>query len=203
MDDIPIHNHSPMPLWVGGTMVPPGETRIFPMHQVPEHLRPAPVAAEPEAVVDLVLALLDGSVADVAEGLGDLLDESLDRLESAEKAGKARKGVMSAIAEERLRRANAAQIREQLAQMDDAALEKLYNDLPDGAVEGPIAEALMVERGIGVPAMRARLLPLDDAALYARRAELTEHDGPDSDDELAEVQFIDEMLAARAAALGA
>ena len=70
-----------------------------------------PQSSEPSAlgklrrVFDTVLALLDGSVRDVSAALPDLSDEDLARLKQSEEAGKTRKGVMQAIAEEALKRA--------------------------------------------------------------------------------------------------
>lgn len=104
---VPVTNTTEMPIYVGGAMVPPGETRHFPAHQVPEHLRPKAPAPARAPEPDTVLALLDGTVADIAGALPGLSDEDLARLRQAEEDGKTRKGVMEAITEEVLRRADA------------------------------------------------------------------------------------------------
>lgn len=59
-------------------------------------------AANPDTLLDL----LDENVATVTEALPACTPEDLDRLEAAETEGKTRKGVLEAIAAERLRRAS-------------------------------------------------------------------------------------------------
>lgn len=87
---------------LGGKMIRPGATR-----DVEETLLPgfAPAAAAVEPDMDAVLELLEGSVDTVKEAVPRLENEDLDRLEAAEIAGKARKGVLEAVANERLERA--------------------------------------------------------------------------------------------------
>ena len=104
---VPIENNGQMPIYVGGVMIPPGETRHFEDDMLPPEFRaPAEVQAEPESL-DPLLAVLEGTVAQIKHGLPDLSDEELDRLEMLEAEGKARKTLIEAIAEERLRRAEA------------------------------------------------------------------------------------------------
>lgn len=108
---IPVTNNTAMPLYVGSNLVPPGETRDFPESQVPPHLRPAEEATpEEETQTDPLAELLAGSVKDIAEQIGDLSDEDLARLGDLEqlKGDTARKTLLSAIAEETLKRAEAA-----------------------------------------------------------------------------------------------
>lgn len=105
MAKIPVTNTTAMPIYVGAAMIPAGETRHFDEQDVPAHLRPV---AEPvaEAVpADPLLEILAGSVASIAAALADLNDTDLARLEQAEHDGKARKGVLVAMAEARLQRA--------------------------------------------------------------------------------------------------
>lgn len=110
MNDIPVTNHGKTLLWVGPTMIPPGETRVLPAHHVPPHLRPAPAAAAaPLPPVDPVLALLDGTVKEIIAELPLLADADLVRLEAAEHEGNTRKSLMSGIADERLQRAQASE----------------------------------------------------------------------------------------------
>lgn len=106
---IPVHNPGAMPMYVAGLMIPPGETRHFDADLVPLHLRPAapaPVADEPQ--YDPLAELLEGNVKAVVTALPDLDDEDLARLGELEQArgDAARKGVLSAIAEETLTRAD-------------------------------------------------------------------------------------------------
>lgn len=107
---IPVHNNTKMPMYVAGLMIPAGETRHFEENQVPSHLRPAPVADAVDAPADPLVELLDHKVADVAAALAELSDADLETLGSMEQAAEnPRKGVLHAIAEETLRRADAAQ----------------------------------------------------------------------------------------------
>ena len=105
---VPIEIKGQMVLYVAGVMIPPGETRHFEDDLLPPEFRSsAPVVAEVEAG-DPLAELLDGNVAEVTAGLAVLSDEFLARLAGLEAEGKARKGVLAAIAEEQLRRAEAA-----------------------------------------------------------------------------------------------
>jgi hypothetical protein len=110
----PVTNRTAMPIYVGSTMIPAGETRHFPDDQVPEHLRPvapadaaAPVVTTDAPPTDPMAVLLEGTVEDVTAQLGTLDPAQLDALDALEAAGKARKTLLAAIAEERLKRAGA------------------------------------------------------------------------------------------------
>jgi hypothetical protein len=109
MDDIPVFNGGSMPLWVGGQMVPPGETRLLPAHHVPAHLHPAVQAAPlppAEAPADPLAEILDGSVKDVVAALPGLDADQLMELEGLEGLREApRKGVLEAVAAALLQRA--------------------------------------------------------------------------------------------------
>lgn len=122
MSPIPVENKTEMPMYVGSTMILPGETRHFEEHQVPAHLRPAATTAAPEVPAEdpadvAVRELLEHTVAEVAvliqerkgDGQPTLSDDDLARLKAAEEAGKARKSLLAAIAEEELRRADERQ----------------------------------------------------------------------------------------------
>lgn len=133
---IPIHNDSPNPIYVGTAMVAPGDTRVFAESDVPPHQRPeveqvndinvvespAPVVVASSDVAitgegdkaevdnDAALhALLEGSVASISKQLGDLSDADLERLGDLEQLGQARVTLLSAIAEAQLTRANPAE----------------------------------------------------------------------------------------------
>ncbi len=102
---VPIENTGKMPIFVGGVMIPPGEIRHFEDDMLPPEFRSAaPVAAE-ETAADPLAELLEGNVAQVTGGLDLLSREWLTQLEALELASKKRKGVLAAIAEEQLRRA--------------------------------------------------------------------------------------------------
>jgi hypothetical protein len=103
---IPVENKTKMPIYVGSYMIAPGETRHFDEEDVPEHLRPAADApVEVAAPTDPLAELLDGNVATVIAALTDLSLEDIERIGDLEQAGLARKGVLSAVAEELLARA--------------------------------------------------------------------------------------------------
>lgn len=107
MDDIPVFNNTNTALWVGGQMVPPGETRLLPAHHVPAHLHPAaPSAAPAPPPADPLTELLAGSVKDVVAALPGLDAEQLMELEGLEGLREApRKGVLEAVAAALLQRA--------------------------------------------------------------------------------------------------
>ena len=107
MNDVPVCNNTDTPLWVGGQMVPAGETRLLPAHHVPAHLWPAPAAAPAEPPpVDLLAELLAGNVKDVVAALPGLDAEQLMELEGLEGLREApRKGVLEAVAAALLQRA--------------------------------------------------------------------------------------------------
>lgn len=191
MNDIPVRNDGKMPLWVGSTMIPAGETRHFPAHHVPPHLRPKPAAAAPVPPVDSVLALLDGTISEIVSEFGVLSDEALERLEAAEHAGNTRKGLMSAIADERLQRAQARESAKQflalgpearVAQLEHTGIRELLAATAQAPAEDLSAHALvnneLAVRFLKCPAeMRAhavRMLPdaaLDQVTLQANAAD--------------------------------
>lgn len=106
---IPVTNNGAMAMYVAGLMIPPGETRHFNPDQVPDHLRPAAAEPEPETPGDPLADLIKGTVKEIAAAIPGLSDEDLSRLGDLEQGegGAARKGVLSAIAEEILKRADA------------------------------------------------------------------------------------------------
>ena len=125
---IPVHNPNDHPIYVGTSMILPGETRHFDKHEVPRHLWPKDdsesAAAEP---ADLIADLLKLTVREVAEAFADLSGEDLDRLKSLENASPSpRKTLLSALTEERLKRA-AAEPEGSQAQASDAET----NETPD------------------------------------------------------------------------
>ncbi len=102
---VPIENNGQMPLYVAGVMIPPGEIRHFEDDQLPPEYRQPAEESEVDLTLDPLVDILKMKVADVASGLAALSDEELDRLEMLEVEGQNRKGVIAAVAEERLRRA--------------------------------------------------------------------------------------------------
>lgn len=107
---IPVTNNTKMNLYVGSNIVPPGETRDFPESHVPHHLRPQadePVR-EQGAPADPLGEMLKSSVKEISAGLDGLSTDDIERLGDLEQAGQARKGVLSAVSEALLARADAA-----------------------------------------------------------------------------------------------
>ena len=102
---VPIENKGAMPIYVGGMMIPAGETRHFAEDDLPPEFRSSAPVVNDE-LADPFAEILDGNVHEVTGALDLLNHEWLVRLEAMELAGKNRKGVLAAIAEEILRRAN-------------------------------------------------------------------------------------------------
>lgn len=106
MKRIPYTNTTEQAAYVGGVLIQPGETRLVDALQVspPDEGTP-PEATQDDDQTHSVLGLLDRSVKDIGEALPTLTDDNLTTLETAENDGKTRKGVLEAIAAERIRRA--------------------------------------------------------------------------------------------------
>lgn len=99
-------NDGDSPKWVSGRMILPGATELIEVppdaeDEVPVEL--AEPAGDPQAV--LLAALLENAVKDIVPVLPELSDADLAALEVLEKAGKARKGLLAEVLQERLKRA--------------------------------------------------------------------------------------------------
>ncbi|MBF8179653.1 hypothetical protein [Herminiimonas contaminans] len=107
-ETIAIENTGDSPKYVGSAVVLPGETRVFPLSEVPVYLRPTvgdQVAAEEEED-DPMAVLLGGTVAKVTEALPNLTAEEYAHVKALETSKEApRKGLETAFAAEDLRRA--------------------------------------------------------------------------------------------------
>jgi hypothetical protein len=119
LNKIPVKNNTDMPMYVGASMVLPGETRHFEAHEVPSHLKPQAEEVQPEEQLDPLVELIASSVKDVAAQLPALSIEQIKTLGDLERAGAARKTLLLAIAEELLRRAGNES---ELAAMSNAEL---------------------------------------------------------------------------------
>lgn len=116
MARINVHNTTRMPIYVGSTMIPPGDSRDFDEHDVPEHLKPAPVPPAPPAEEEKpdqpaskLAELRAKSVEVIKAALVTLTEEELIALEAAESADETpRKTLLEAVTAERLRRAGDA-----------------------------------------------------------------------------------------------
>lgn len=123
MKRINVPNNTRMPIYVGSTMIPPGEMRQFDENDVPMHLRPktppaapakAPSEAEKKSAAEAehqakLSALARQPVGEIREQFATLSEQDLTALEAAEKAAeKPRKGLLEAIGAELLQRAQNA-----------------------------------------------------------------------------------------------
>lgn len=107
MREVPVKNTGKTNLHIAGVVIVPGETKVLPASMVPEKFLPKSAAAEKSDApppANAVADLLKGTVAKVSEALPGLSVEDLDAIETTEAAGAQRKGVLEAIAAERLRR---------------------------------------------------------------------------------------------------
>ncbi len=111
-DLIPIDNPGPNPIFVGGMMIPPGETRLVPPDLALNHLpvaapAPAPAAADdedPGPDVGALEEILTGSVDDLEIELPNMTAAELVLVAELEAAGKNRVTAIEAIAAEQKRR---------------------------------------------------------------------------------------------------
>lgn len=126
-------------IYVGGKMIPPGEGRDIEEALLPPEHRDAPVReADKQPSLDELLAeLLHKPVKDLIDGLGNMTQEALERLETLEgESKKPRKTLLEAIAAEKMARADEAMKNEQLA----AELKKPVADLIAGLGAMEVAE---------------------------------------------------------------
>lgn len=97
-------NETNSPKYVGGVMVPPNEMAMI---DVPDESLPAVDAGAAPTLAEQVAALLKGSVASVVAGLGALSDDALEMAAALEGgAAKPRATLLSALADERIKRAD-------------------------------------------------------------------------------------------------
>lgn len=104
-------NTSDIAIFVGGKLLQPGEGREFNADDLPpEHqLAPALPAAEAPTLAEQVALLLQESVKTIAASLGNLNDDTLDMMTALEGAlEKPRTSLLTAIADERIARADVA-----------------------------------------------------------------------------------------------
>lgn len=125
MSKVPFHNDTDKIKHVGPVTLFPGDTREVEETDIPDFKAPE---AGGESKQDPLLMILEGKAPEVIDVLPDLTPGELDALQLAEQAGKSRKGVLEAIAEEFLVRANAAKEAEEfaalIADMSDDDLDK-------------------------------------------------------------------------------
>lgn len=107
-----IRNEGASPIYVGGKMIPPGEGRDFDERDLPPELRDAPLPAPQHSAPSLddeLGELLKEPAKEIVARLSALTNEALERLAEMERGQKApRKRLLEALADEALRRADAA-----------------------------------------------------------------------------------------------
>ncbi|WP_290906208.1 hypothetical protein [Aquabacterium sp.] len=146
-----VENNSNAPMYVGNTMIPPGEGKLV---DVPMRAT-APAAAEPRGpnLVERMATFLDRPVKDIVPDLPELTHEALQLAESQEAAGQNRKTLITALQAECITRADEklqAQQQEQAAQALLDAREALLvarlalANLPESATHEERAAALAV-----------------------------------------------------------
>lgn len=105
MDKIPYFNASGHTQFIGGVMVPPGETREVDSRLIPveasETKTEAPAAAD--KLTDIVSVLLAGSLDNLLAHLPALALEDLEKLGEAEQVGQQRPEVLGPVAEQILK----------------------------------------------------------------------------------------------------
>lgn len=140
---IPVTNNTEMPIYVGSSMVPPGETRHFDEQDVPHHLRPvADAAVTPdEQQADLIVDLAAGTVKAAIEQIPALSLADLERLGELEQTGQARVTLLSALSDELLKRTQDAH----LAELLGGEIEVIIQALPALSDVG-VARAAEIEQ---------------------------------------------------------
>lgn len=94
-----VENDTPHTIYVGGMAIAPGEGREVNVPEEAPAEAPADVVADPDADMR---ALLAGNIASVIASLQGLGQTALERMAQLENEGKARKGVLTALADARI-----------------------------------------------------------------------------------------------------
>lgn len=109
MNKIPFSNTGTTPVYAGGLLVRPGETRMIDPTTVDGGDASAEAPAPSGSPANPLLTLLDQSIPKVVEAIRELSDADLEAVRQAEEDGKTRKGVLEAIEALRIERAAAAE----------------------------------------------------------------------------------------------
>ena len=102
----PYFNDTNHVVFLGGVMIPVGDTRLVDARLLPEPVMAAVSTPEGAAAIDLE-ALLQGTVAEVMLVLPDLSREEVEQLGELEQMGQARRGILGPVADRLLSSANA------------------------------------------------------------------------------------------------
>jgi hypothetical protein len=139
---VPAHNDTKAPRYMGGKLVPPGETRM-----VEETYLGPPATAEPTPEpVDSLLALLDLSVPNFTNSMvelvasGEVNQADIARLMTAENNGNTRKGAIAVLEEAALQlAAREERLTDLLKALETADSASDY----DAAIEGEDDEVII------------------------------------------------------------
>ena len=102
---VPFFNDAGHVVFMGGVLVPAGDTRLVDARLLADVEAPVSAGLDAEAGIDLE-ALLHGNVGEVVATLPFLSLEQLQELGGLEQVGKARQGILGPIADMLLTRAN-------------------------------------------------------------------------------------------------
>ena len=102
---VPFFNDTEHVVFMGGVMVPAGDTRLVDARLLVVEDEPVSAGLDAEAGIDLE-ALLHGNVGEVVAKLPFLSLEQLQELGGLEQVGKSRQGILGPIADMLLTRAN-------------------------------------------------------------------------------------------------
>lgn len=101
----PYFNDTNHVVFLGGVMIPAGDTRLVDVRLLPEPVMAAVSMPEGAAALDLE-TLLQGTVAEVMLVLPDLSREEVEQLGELEQMGQARRGILGPVADLLLTSAN-------------------------------------------------------------------------------------------------
>ncbi|MCB5187375.1 hypothetical protein LG200_05070 [Methylobacillus caricis] len=152
MDKIPVSNTTDCPIWVGASMVAPGETRHFYPHEVPPEFRPAEAPVEePAADTDPLADLLELSIKAIKAQFGTLTFEQLEKLGELEQLKETpRSSLLSEIGNELLTRSSRAEITAKIKSLPALSDDELSTLVEDEKAKGnnadnELAAALVAE----------------------------------------------------------
>jgi hypothetical protein len=107
MKKVPFTNNGETTVHIDGKRIEPRQTRDVDPSKIPEKLRKTEADLPEAKPVDDITRILDNTIPEIEQLLPGLSDEELAAIKAAEEAGKTRAGLMKAIGEEELMRANA------------------------------------------------------------------------------------------------
>ena len=110
MSEIPFENTGKTMRFIGGQMIPPGETRMVDTREVPGFVMPVDDTEDDQGpdTGEIIRTILGHNIPALKEVLPGLSNDELDLVETGEQAKDSpRQGALAAIAEERIRRAAA------------------------------------------------------------------------------------------------